>query len=467
MIRFNVLVNVLLLNALLWIFQAKHAANSAENTHTSATTTRSDAINEKIQNAEALQRGKAQFEQVCAACHGKDLTGGVGFNLKDGEWVHGDTPEQIINNIKNGFPNAGMPAFGSLYSDEQLQDIVAYILSQQEGFSDLYVEIYQLNSADDTDITEDKLIKSGPSLEPLADFSLPETEHYYITFEGDFYAPVNQDTQVWLEWGYPHEFNLYIDGELQPRQGSPWYPVWPLKRGKQHLKMTYRSGNTKPGQRNLVLLGTTPDLKVKLFALSTRAQAVLEDKQFNVTANEEPVILRKRVLDLPTYTISVGFPEKLNIGFNTKNCSVNGLWQGDLMNIGPNISGRGEDPSIPLGDFAFSSPQSLFIKPVGSFSQHCDYQGYNLVNGLPVFSFAYDSVNYSLSPRVLSSNVVAITITSSAPEQEVALTLPNVKDLSWQVAHNDAPLMPGNSDQRLQFNADGTVVITATINSSH
>lgn len=30
-----------------------------------------------------------------------------------------------------------------------------------------------------------------------------------------------------------------------------------------------------------------------------------------------------------------------------------GLWQGDMHNICPNVSGRGDDPSLPLGDCVF------------------------------------------------------------------------------------------------------------------
>ena len=37
------------------------------------------------------------FEQLCASCHGKDLSGGVGGSLIDGEWKHGGSDEELLN----------------------------------------------------------------------------------------------------------------------------------------------------------------------------------------------------------------------------------------------------------------------------------------------------------------------------------------------------------------------------------
>lgn len=243
------------------------------------------------------------------------------------------------------------------------------------------------------------------------------------------------DTQIWLEWGFPHEFNVYIDGELQTRGGKPWYPTWRLKRGKQHLRLTYRSGDNKPNQRNLVLLGTNLDMTLKLFALSTRGQNVLDDKQFNVTSIESPVILRKRVLDLPPYTLVVGFPEQFNVGFNTRSCSVNALWKGDLMNIGPNISGRGEDPSIPLGESIFTYPKQLtFVEGTPNDKpESCTYRGYRLIDNYPVFSFSVGEQHLELSMRPNDRSEMTFNLTSTQSNSQTFLQLPQTDKLRWFV----------------------------------
>ena len=64
----------------------------------SATTAHNDAAFQAN-----IDAGEQIFSQVCAACHGKDLSGGAGFNLKDGEWIHGDSPEDILNSIKQHY----------------------------------------------------------------------------------------------------------------------------------------------------------------------------------------------------------------------------------------------------------------------------------------------------------------------------------------------------------------------------
>lgn len=411
---------------------------SAEGQNPAQTPT-SNEFDERIlalmTSSERLDEGKQLFQQICASCHSSDLSGGTGFNLKDGIWVHGGQPSQIAHNIENGFMMAGMPGFGGIFSQSQIASIVAYILSKKEGFEGLTYKLYQLDSPSDTVVTESKLIKSGAALGVLADFSMPEIQHYFIEFEGDFYAPNDMDTQIWLEWGFPHEFNVYIDGELQTRGGKPWYPTWKLKRGKQHLRLTYRSGDNKPNQRNLVLLGTNLDMTLKLFALSTRGQNVLDDKQFNVTSTESPVILRKRVLDLPPYTLVVGFPEQLNVGFNTRSCSVNALWKGDLMNIGPNISGRGEDPSIPLGESIFTYPQQLnFVEGTPNDKpENCTYRGYRLVDNYPVFSFSLGEQHLELSIRPIGRSEMTFNLTSTQSSSQTFLQLPQAEKLGWFV----------------------------------
>ena len=420
----------------------------------------------KADDNSETSKGQMLFEQNCASCHNKDLSGASGFNLKDGEWVHGSKPSQIINNVKNGFMNAGMPGFNAVLNNEQLESIVAYVLSKREGWSDLHFKLYQLNNENDKEITADKLVKSGVLAKGLADFSIPEIQHYFIEFEGDFFAPKDIDTQIWLQWGFPHEVFMSIDGKSVKKEGQPWFPTWRLKRGKQHLKITYRSGNTKPNQRNLVMIGTNLDMTIKLFAVSSRAKAILEDKQYNITAQNKTVIQRKRIHNLPPYSISVGLTNQLNFAFNTQSCSIVGLWQGDMLNIGPNIGGRGEDPSLPLGKWLFHHPEEIALK---SASQ-CQYKGYQLVDSQPMFSFQFDSVDYALTAEAKQAKpqqAKAITFhfhvlqnMNTEMATQTQLTLPKSDKINWSTAHGQ---VEGDELQLLQNS--NKVSLTATITS--
>jgi cytochrome c oxidase cbb3-type subunit 3 len=76
----------------------------------------------------AVQRGKAQFEQSCAACHGARATGGIGPNLVESDVVqiprkYGDL---VVRVIESGRPERGMPAFPMLTS-QNISDIVAFL----------------------------------------------------------------------------------------------------------------------------------------------------------------------------------------------------------------------------------------------------------------------------------------------------------------------------------------------------
>jgi cytochrome c oxidase cbb3-type subunit III len=81
--------------------------------------------------AEMAEAGKAVYQTNCLACHGATLEGGIGPNLKDGEWVHGGSPEAVVKTIAEGVPAKGMPAWGPILGPERVRQVAAYILAQQ------------------------------------------------------------------------------------------------------------------------------------------------------------------------------------------------------------------------------------------------------------------------------------------------------------------------------------------------
>ncbi len=74
----------------------------------------------------AAKRGRAQFAQSCAFCHGLDATGGRGPDLIRSALVAHDQKGELISEvIRNGRPDKGMPAIPS--TDEQVADIAAFL----------------------------------------------------------------------------------------------------------------------------------------------------------------------------------------------------------------------------------------------------------------------------------------------------------------------------------------------------
>lgn len=397
-------------------------------------------------DSQAVNAGQALYEQVCAACHNKDLSGATGFNLKDGEWIHGEAPSQILANIKQGFNSKGMPAFGAMFSDKQLQEVVAYIMSKREGMADLSYKIYQMQDEKDFLVTEDKLVKSGMLPKNLMDFELPEVKHYAIEFEGTLYAPKHA-SKLHIEAWKLNPTTLYIDGKKVEKQ-NPNGATWPLKPGKQQIKFQYIVGTdlNKNWKSNIALFVTTEDLGIKLFGLSTRSHKIMLDKKIHVTADDKVVVQRKKIHNLPTYSISVGFPEKINYAFNTRSCDVVGLWTGDLLNVGPNVESRGKDGSIVLGDWLINQQDSFALQSKGK----CNYK--KMTNkGVPAFFFNQDGVDYKLTTSNISSNGLNLDYqVLSTLKSPLVFNLPNndkvnISSIDGKVNGNSLTISPNKA----------------------
>ncbi|MFC7421309.1 cytochrome-c oxidase, cbb3-type subunit III [Iodobacter arcticus] len=77
---------------------------------------------------EAMDMGKRLYLTYCIQCHGADARGAKGFpNLTDGEWLHGGSPEKILETIAKG-RHGQMPAFGAVFGEEKVKDAANYVL---------------------------------------------------------------------------------------------------------------------------------------------------------------------------------------------------------------------------------------------------------------------------------------------------------------------------------------------------
>lgn len=76
----------------------------------------------KFADTTVIAAGKDVYMKNCLACHGDAGQGLVGPNLADNFWLHGKgTPADILNVIKTGVLDKGMPAWdATLKADEQL-----------------------------------------------------------------------------------------------------------------------------------------------------------------------------------------------------------------------------------------------------------------------------------------------------------------------------------------------------------
>ena len=73
------------------------------------------------------------YLESCASCHGSNFEGGLGGNLADGLWKHGDSDQAIARVISQGLPDLGMPAFEKTLSPEQIRSLVVFLREKEKS----------------------------------------------------------------------------------------------------------------------------------------------------------------------------------------------------------------------------------------------------------------------------------------------------------------------------------------------
>ncbi|HVZ43411.1 MAG TPA: cytochrome-c oxidase, cbb3-type subunit III [Ramlibacter sp.] len=78
----------------------------------------------------AMAIGERLFMNNCAQCHGSDARGSKGFpNLADNDWLHGGTPEKIIETITKGRIGQMPPMAAAVGKAEDVKNVAHYVLS--------------------------------------------------------------------------------------------------------------------------------------------------------------------------------------------------------------------------------------------------------------------------------------------------------------------------------------------------
>jgi cytochrome c oxidase cbb3-type subunit III len=75
----------------------------------------------------AVEEGRFLYIRMnCAYCHAFDGTGGMGPDLTDNQWRYGSSDVDVFNTIYRGRAQ-GMPAWGSVLTEDQIWKLVAYV----------------------------------------------------------------------------------------------------------------------------------------------------------------------------------------------------------------------------------------------------------------------------------------------------------------------------------------------------
>ena len=81
----------------------------------------------------AIAEGEAIYKANCVGCHGPELTGGIGPNLKDADWIHGGTLAEITTTVTNGVTAKGMLAWGPILGPKKVAQVSAFVHAQGGG----------------------------------------------------------------------------------------------------------------------------------------------------------------------------------------------------------------------------------------------------------------------------------------------------------------------------------------------
>ena len=116
-----------------WSAQAQYGAEQAKanDTLSAVYAAYRDMPVEKIAgNAQAHAIGERIFMNNCAQCHASDARGSKGFpNLADTDWLHGGTPEAIVQTITKGRVGVMPPMAAAVGTPDDVRNLAQYVLS--------------------------------------------------------------------------------------------------------------------------------------------------------------------------------------------------------------------------------------------------------------------------------------------------------------------------------------------------
>ena len=101
------------------------------------TTARADSAQQpagdKLTVNQSEYNGWKTFAVNCTRCHGEDAVGStIAPNLMKSLREHVDH-DLFVQTVKNGRPDKGMPTWGPLLTDKQVEDLYAYLKARSEG----------------------------------------------------------------------------------------------------------------------------------------------------------------------------------------------------------------------------------------------------------------------------------------------------------------------------------------------
>ena len=81
------------------------------------------------EDPDAVLEGQSIYDRNCMPCHGAAGEGGIGPNLTDAYWIHGNELTDIFEVVTNGVIEKGMTPWGGILDAEQRAKVTAFVHS--------------------------------------------------------------------------------------------------------------------------------------------------------------------------------------------------------------------------------------------------------------------------------------------------------------------------------------------------
>ncbi|MCH8844716.1 MAG: c-type cytochrome [SAR324 cluster bacterium] len=109
------------------------ASAPAQKNEAAAQVADSDAPS-TVNDPATLKAGKKVFAVHCSRCHGLTALGslgtsGAGPNLRDAEWLHGSSYQDILRIVNEGVSGKTMNSWKRTLGTERVEQVVAYVYS--------------------------------------------------------------------------------------------------------------------------------------------------------------------------------------------------------------------------------------------------------------------------------------------------------------------------------------------------
>lgn len=372
-------------------------------------------------SATSIINGEKLYNSVCFACHGKNLEGATGPKLADYEWLHGGSKEEIVSSIKKGFPEKGMVAFGSVFNDEQISDLADFILSRQHGLRTMEYKVYHNATVElGVDWQKQKPDKQLAMSFPRVNLNLPEVDQFGLSFRGKFLIAEHLAGSYTLKGLIRQQngFEILVDNkklDIKFTDKSRFEAEMTLMKGYHDFEFRYIK-DFKDGTLLLDLVG-----KGNIPISGQSIQKSMTSSHI-VKANDSFTIIRKRIAELPPGSIVVNHQDRLSYAINPIDASINAIWSGESLDIGPNIYARGQQTAKILGKQLFDLVDDIELLLDGEKRQ-LKFVGYSN-KPRPRFMYKYGDCELSVESFMDEAGLVLNYSLSSYGGPDVQLKLP-------------------------------------------